>query len=72
MKPIRLGRPPKYDWETLMESGDEYTFTQGKDFDCMPVSFGVLVRMTARRYGREVAVSVQGDDVVFQFGRKVA
>jgi hypothetical protein len=68
----QVGRPPKYQWEALMD-GKEHCMTEDVDFDCMASSFGVLVRRTAKVYGREVSVSVVGDKVYFQFGgRKVA
>ena len=66
MKTVRLGRPPKYDWNAWMD-GDEWEVTHGVDFDCTAESFAILVRRTARTKGYDVVVSVSGDDVYFQF-----
>ena len=70
-KRARLGRPTLYDWDALIResthNGIEHDFVQGRDFACTPISFGSLVRRTARV--REVAavVSVDGDHVYFCF-----
>jgi len=63
-----LGRPPKYDWDTWTD-GREHTIEYGKHFNSMPESMAVLLRKHARNHGLEVAVSVTGDFVTFQFVR---
>jgi hypothetical protein len=67
MNKARLGRPPVYDWESLVAGGEEHDFVYGQDFDCMPSSFAAIVRYTARKYKVDYEVSVDGDHVLFVF-----
>jgi hypothetical protein len=66
MQKAKLGRKPIYDWDKLVD-GKPHEFTHGADFDCDPSSFAALVRHTAKRRGRKVEVSVDGDYVFFRF-----
>lgn len=71
----KLGRPTLYNWDKLieesMEGGKEHDFVEGKEFTSTPMSFGMLVRRTARVRGLKADVSVDGDHVYFFF-RKAA
>jgi hypothetical protein len=70
MRRARIGRPLLYDWDKLIAEcfkGIEHDYESGKDFACTPMSFGALVRRTARVRGLSVNVSVDGDHVYFYF-----
>jgi hypothetical protein len=49
--------------------GEEHTIEHGTHFDCTPESMGILIRKSARRNNREIAVSVDGEKVHFQFSK---
>lgn len=70
---VKKGRPAKYPWPELMD-GEEHTFKHGEDFDCLPQSFGMGVRYTARRNHMDCEVSVDQDEglVHFRFLRRAS
>jgi len=59
----RLGRPAKYDWDTLTDGG-ERVLKEGDDFDCTAESMVILIRRTAkvRRLAVNVSRYSEGDE----------
>ena len=57
--------PEPTDWETMF-NGSIYQCEQGRDFDCSPEVFALIVKDKARRAGIELRVKVDGKCVVAQ------
>lgn len=64
----RIGRPPKYDWETLTD-GTIWKARQGEDFEGKPAGFRTLLRYQARTRNLKVKAHVRGNVVWFQFSK---
>lgn len=64
----RIGRPPKYDWETLCD-GSVWKAIQGRDFDTTPKNYRTLLRYQARKRDQPVEVHIRGNVVWFRFSR---
>ncbi len=54
---MELGRPPIYDWESLLDE-QPHTLVQGEDFHCRPISLRTLIYRTAADRGKRASVKV--------------
>lgn len=58
-----------YPWAQWSD-GRAWLAKKGRDFKCSPAGFRSAVYMAALRQNRAVVVTVDGDEVGFQFGKK--
>ena len=58
MMTFTRGRPPLYDWDTLL-NGEIHTLVEGKDFHCKESSFRHSFHCKCRRYGMKAHTKVE-------------